>query len=306
MNTSLLCILLLAGGAGAGAGLLLAAPLNRRLGELQQHQRLQQRLAQYRSFSPQIRAEKKDDQQPSWATIGLLLGPSNPAEVQSVRQKLWLAGHRQEPWVGGYYFLKFGGVLLVILITSLLWLRHLLPAPAILISAVPVLLAPDLFLKISAGRRQQRVLAALPDFIDLCNISMTAGLGWLISVKRVIEELQESHPEICSEFNHMFDQIQTGMARQQALRQLALRNPSKEIQYLVTILIQNDRMGSSVMSSLSDFSKRIYTMREQAMEEQAGKMSAKMALIILPFLLVPFMLLLVSEQMVGLVRMLSR
>ena len=303
MSLSFFLILLFAALTGAGIGLLCVKPLQHRLIALHRqriHLRLNRIVGMNLNFGDDLQ-----ERQPWWISASLFIAAPSAREYQAVRERLFLAGLRRSDIVGAYYSAKFGLVLLVMVTTSILWRCHILPAAGIIIAAASCLLLPDLFLKILTIQRQDKVTTALPDFIDLCNICMTAGLSWLISVKRVTEELKSAHPAICAEFSYMFDQIQTGMNRQQALRQLAQRNPTKEMQYLVNILLQSEKTGSTILNALSQFPARLYVMREQVMEEKAGKLSAKMALVIMPFMLMPYMFLLVGEQITKLLRVLS-
>ncbi|MEN8141788.1 MAG: type II secretion system F family protein [Thermodesulfobacteriota bacterium] len=302
MAASILPILALVGLCGAGIGLLAHRRLAGRLARLRSRQRLEQLFSQANAI--QVVAQEVGARSP-WHRLGLALAPTKAEELAKTRQRLLLAGLRRETDLGLYYLLKYGLVLLALVGGGLLWQAGTIKLTTMVVAAMVALFLPDLALKLRTSNRLQKVTLALPDFIDLGNVSMTAGLSWLISVKRVIAELREIHPEICREFTQVFDQIQTGMDRVEAFNQLAQRNPTKEMQYLVNVLIQNERMGSSILTSLSDFSQRIYVMRQQTMEEKAGKLSAKMALVIMPFLLLPYLLILVSEQMVNLMRMLA-
>jgi tight adherence protein C len=121
-------------------------------------------------------------------------------------------------------------------------------------------------------------------------------------VKRVSEELIDVSPEICNEFQFMLEQIQVGVPRIEALQQFAQRNPTKDIQNLVQVLVQNEKLGSSISEALYNFARGIYQDRENLMEEKAAKTSAKMAIIILPFMLLPYVMLLLGEKMVMLGR----
>lgn len=303
MSVSFSIIMLLAALAGAGIGLLFTKPLRLRLMALNR-QRIHLRLNRIVGLNLSLVADAQE-RQPFWVSAGLFLAAPSAKEYQTVREKLALAGLRRSEAIGAYYSVKFGLVFLAMLTAAILWRHNIIPAAGVIIGAVPFLLLPDMFLRILTANRLDKITAALPDFIDLCNICMTAGLSWLISVKRVTEELQPTHPAICAEFSYMFDQIQTGMNRQQALRQMAQRNPTREMQYLINILLQSERTGTTILAALSSFPKRIYTMREQTMEEKAGKLSAKMALVIMPFMLIPYMFLLVGEQITKLLRILS-
>lgn len=300
--TNLPIILLFTAFAGTGLGLILSMRLKKRLAYLHQKKRI---LAILNPIQHETIRQKDRVKLPLLSKLGLAMGPSQSKELNRVHDLLNQASLREEKHLGYYYFLKYTLIIVSLVYGAFLWSKGSLNPEFILLFGIPSIFLPEIVLKQLATRRLQNVTLALPDFIDLCNISMSAGLSWLVSVKRVVMELRDIHPEICTEFEFLFDQIQTGMSRGEAFRQLSKRNPTDEMQYLVNVLIQNERMGSSILNSLADFSKRVYTMREQQMEEKAGKLSAKMALVIMPFFLLPYVIILVGEQVVNLVRMLS-
>lgn len=234
-------------------------------------------------------------------SLGLALAPRG-AELAGARRRLGMAGFRDERHLALFFLIKNAGGVGGLVIAVILWLFGI--APGVVAFALPLALfyGPDLAVRILRDRRLQEIDRALPEFIDLCSICMTAGLGWLAAVQRVVAELMHVHPVICREFRYVTEQIKAGMSRTEALQQLAERNPTGDVRHLVQVLVQNERQGSPIVESLRSFSLRVYAEREQYMEEKAGKVSAKMALIIFPFMLVPFTILVVGEQMVNLMR----
>ncbi|MDG6779042.1 type II secretion system F family protein [Thiomicrorhabdus sp. zzn3] len=237
-----------------------------------------------------------------WCSLGRALGPKSAKEIATVQHQLASAGFRNERHIGAYFFIKYAVVLGSALLMALLWSWWAI-SPVLAI-AVPIilLLAPERILIYLGQRRLNRISEHLPDFLDMCNICMNAGLSYLVAVKRVAQELKEIHPEVCYEFEYLLDQIQLGVPRIEALRQFAERNPTQEIQSLVQVLIQNEKLGSSISDAISAFTRRMYQIREEKMEEKAAKTSAKMAIVIMPFLMVPYLILLLGEKMVALGR----
>lgn len=233
-----------------------------------------------------------------WCSLGRAIGPKKGKEIEVVRQQLVSAGFRQEEDIGAYFFIKYSLVLGSLLIMALAWSWFNIPAIGVIIVPIIFLLAPERLLIYLGQARLQKVSENLPDFLDMCNICMNAGLSYLVALKRVSQELKEVHPEICYEFEYLLDQIQVGVARQEALRQFAERNPTQDIQTLVQVLIQNEKLGSSIGEALNEFSRRMYQDREQSLEEKAAKTSAKMAIVIMPFMMAPYLILLLGEKMV--------
>ncbi len=233
-----------------------------------------------------------------WCTLGRALGPKAGKELALLQQQLVSAGYRHEKHVGAYLFIKYALVLGSAFVMALLWSWLGISVLWIVFTPVVLLLLPERVLIHLGKSRLQRINQHLPDFLDMSNICINAGLSYLVALQRVSMELKEVHPEICYEFEYLLDQIQLGVPRSEAMRQFAERNPTSDIQNLMQVLIQNEKLGSSISEALNDFSRRMYQTREEMLEEKAAKTSAKMALVILPFLMIPYLILLLSEQFV--------
>lgn len=246
--------------------------------------------------------EKQKEQVCWWCALGRVLGASSDKEMEKTRDLLIKAGFRDEKHIGAYFFIKYVFVLSVVLITLGLWTWFNIKPPIAILIPVVSLLLPERVLILLGKRRLNRIQEALPDFLDMANICMNAGLSYLVAFKRVNEELKEMHPEICYEFQYLLDQIQIGVPRQEALKQFADRNPSDEIKELIQVLAQNEKLGTPIGAAINEFSRRIYQQRENKIEEKAAKTSAKMAVVILPFLMLPYFILMLGEKMVMLGR----
>lgn len=258
-------------------------------------ERLKVRTGLLQDFKPR---KEEGYQRCNWCALGRTLGPTNLKEIASVQQQLSRAGFRQPNAFGAYFFLKYVLVFGSALVTVVLWSWWAI-SPIWLIGVPTVmLLLPERVLIYLGNNRLACINMQLPDFLDMSNICMNAGLSYMVAMKRVTQELREIAPEVCSEFDYLLDQIQIGVPRTEALRQFAERNPTKDIESLVQMLIQNEKLGSSISEAINEFSRRMYLDREQVMQEKAAKTSAKMALVIMPFLMIPYLILLLAEQMV--------
>ena len=71
--------------------------------------------------------------------------------------------------------------------------------------------------------------------------------------------------------------MQTGIARTDALRNLAERTGVEDLYSLVAMLIQTDRLGTSVAQSLRAHADSMRTRRRQRAEQMARKASIKLA-----------------------------
>ena len=149
---------------------------------------------------------------------------------------------------------------------------------------------PTAFIAMRQGQRHDAVLAALPDALDLMVICVEAGLGVAAALQRVAVEMRIASPALAGELALVNQQMQTGMSRTDALRDLAERTGVEEIYSLVAMLIQTDRLGTSVAQALRSHADSMRTKRRQRAEEMARKASVKLAFplvfLILPALLV--------------------
>jgi tight adherence protein C len=139
-------------------------------------------------------------------------------------------------------------------------------------------------------QRYEAVLAALPDALDLMVICVEAGLGVAAALQRVAVEMRIASPALSNELGLVNQQMQTGMSRSDALRNLAERTGVEEIYSLVAMLIQTDRLGTSVAQALRSHADSMRTKRRQRAELLARQASVKLAFplvfLILPALLV--------------------
>lgn len=267
-----------------------------------QEQAFKERIRQRIGIGSSLTREYEAKPSCSWCRIGRVLGSKNPKQLALLKEQLVSAGYSDENAMGAYYFLKFSAIIVAFLLSFIFWVFHDLTPLAMIIVPLVVMLLPEKILVYLGQKRLEKINQQLPDFLDMTTICMNAGLSYLVSLKRVSEELQDISPEICSEFEYMLEQIQVGVTRIEALQTFAHRNPTKDIQSLVQVLIQNEKLGSSIVEALTNFSRTIYQDRENLMEEKAAKTSAKMAIVILPFMLLPYMMLLLGEKLVMLGR----
>ncbi len=135
---------------------------------------------------------------------------------------------------------------------------------------------PEVVLTLIKGGRQDRIFLQLPDSLDLLVVCVEAGLGLDAGMRRVSEELADTAPDICSEFDRCNMQLQMGKPRRECLRELGLRTGVDDVRSLVTTLINAERFGSPVGPALRIQSDTMRTKRRQQAEERAQKTAVQM------------------------------
>ncbi len=163
---------------------------------------------------------------------------------------------------------------------------------------------PEMQLKKEIKIRQKEFMKYLPDAVDLLAICVQAGLGLDAAFEKVAEEFSLTSKTVSVEFSRLNKDILSGLNREDAYKNLILRNKNQELQSFVALLIQTDRLGTSITQSLKAFCDSMRTRKQQRIEElsqQAStKMTIPMVLCMLPSIFIIIMYPAVQKIMVNL------
>jgi len=145
---------------------------------------------------------------------------------------------------------------------------------------------PAAFLRSKARKRQEAITDALPDALDLLTVCVEAGLGINSAFLRIAEEFRLSSPTLSEEFDVVNREMVAGKPRMEALRALSDRTGVEDVKSLVAMLIQTERLGTSLAKSLRVHSDSLRVRRRQRAEEAAAKTTIKLVFPLV-FLLFP-------------------
>jgi len=166
------------------------------------------------------------------------------------------------------------------------------PAPFIATVIIGLLtfagfVAPDSMLNRRVEERQREILRTLSDTLDLLTISVEAGLSLNAAIAQVVQNVPGV---LSSEFARMLQEIQLGVPRSDAFRQLAERTDVDELNAFALAMIQADVFGVSIASVLRTQAEQLRIKRRQAAEAKAQQTPVKIVfpliLCILPALFV--------------------
>lgn len=208
--------------------------------------------------------------------VGKLLPSSSTKNVSSNKLMLIRAGYRRPE---AMMALRGAKVLLPVILGAVVYFTGIYtynPTFVWIIALLGGFMGPDLWLARRVKKRQNVLRKALPDALDLLVVCIEAGLGLDQAFIRVSQELRITHPELCAELDLVNAQIRVGRTRIEALRELASRTGVEDIKALVAMLIQTDRFGTSVATSLRVHADDMRLKRRQRAEEQAAKTPVKM------------------------------
>ena len=137
---------------------------------------------------------------------------------------------------------------------------------------------PNLVLGLATRGRRREIFENFPDAADLMLVCVEAGMGLDAAITKVTEEIKLKSTALAEELHWTNLEMRAGAAREQSLRNLALRTGVEEIGTFATMLTQADRFGTSIGDSLRVFSDDLRHKRQTRAEEQAAKVPTKMLL----------------------------
>lgn len=216
------------------------------------------------------------------------LGRMTPgSNLEFLRQQLALAGNPNNLVVIDLLGLK---MLCGILLGALLGLYFFNLAKIPLLSALMFSIAaaligtylPNYWLKNKIKARREQMRRALPNALDMLTTMVDAGLGFDMAILRLSDRW---HNALTQEFERMVNEMNMGVRRADALRNLAERNDVDELRTFVAVLIQADSLGISVADILHTQSDQMRMRHRQWVEEQANRLPIKMLPIITLFIL---------------------
>lgn len=131
---------------------------------------------------------------------------------------------------------------------------------------------PGVYVKRKVKDRQKAILRALPDSIDLLTISVEAGLGFDLALKRVTDKWEN---ELSEELSKVLTDMRLGRARKEALKDMVDRTQVDDLTQFVSAVIQAEQLGVGMVQVLRIQSEQLRQRRKQRAEEKAHKAPVK-------------------------------
>jgi tight adherence protein C len=164
--------------------------------------------------------------------------------------------------------------------------RNVAPTQAILYTVGGAAIGyffPLLWIRGRITRRQDGILKALPDALDLLVICVEAGLGFDAAMGKVYEKWDN---DLAIAFGRVLKEIQLGKARREALKDMSDRMEVPDVTSFTAAIIQADQLGVSMATILRVQSDQMRVKRRQRAQEKAHqapvKMMIPMVLLIFP------------------------
>ena len=143
------------------------------------------------------------------------------------------------------------------------------------------MMMPDFVLKRLAVSRRQKIIAALPDGLDLLTVSVEAGLGFDQALLKMTEKTKGP---LTDEFKRVLNEMKIGKTRREALREMSARIGAEDIQTFTAAIIQADQLGVGIGNVLRIQSQQLRERRRLKAEEKAQKAPVKMLIPMIVFI----------------------
>ncbi len=151
--------------------------------------------------------------------------------------------------------------------------------------AVFGLYAPGLYVGQRAAGRSKAILNGFPDTLDLMLVCVEAGLGIDACFTRVGQEVHRSHPLLAEQFALVALELRAGRSREDSLKGLVRRTGVSEIGSFVTLIIQSDKLGSSISQALKCYAIEMREGRKMRAEERAHRLPVLISIPLVAFML---------------------
>jgi tight adherence protein C len=154
---------------------------------------------------------------------------------------------------------------------------------------------PDALLEREARRRQRRLVAALPDALDLLAVSAGSGRGPAAGLEQLA---RAGEGPLADEMRIASAELSCGTSLSAALHSLRARVPGSELATLVASIERSRRFGSPLADQLRRQASALRRDSRRAVEERAARAAPKIQLVV-ALVLVPSVLLMIAAGLIA-------
>jgi tight adherence protein C len=213
-------------------------------------------------------------------------------ESEGTREKLSQAGLRGQAPLTMFMFFRFVMPFIVFFV-ALFYLfvaTHFTWAPsmkfaAALAAGILGFYLPDMFISNLIQKRQQSIMRAFPDALDLMLICVEAGMSIEAAFTRVGSEIGSSSVELAEELGLTTAELSYLPDRRQAFDNLAKRCGHSGVKAVAAALNQAEKYGTPLGSALRVTAQENREMRMQEAEKKAAALPAKLTVPMIIFFL---------------------
>ena len=140
-------------------------------------------------------------------------------------------------------------------------------------------------LRTGAKRRATDIERQLPDFLDILTVTISAGLGFRSALTRVSQRVEGA---VSDEMQIALRQIELGMSRRQAFKEMKERSTAVSLNNFLTAFLQAEELGTPITGFLDAYSRELRRASGQRARSAAARANPKIS-IILTLVIMPAM-----------------
>ena len=163
----------------------------------------------------------------------------------------------------------------------------------VLFAALVGFYGPNIYLKNRIAKRQQSIMQAFPDALDLLLICVEAGMSIEAAIMRVSQEIGTTSVDLAEELALLSAELNFLPERRVAYEGLAKRTNHPGVRSVSTAMVQAEQYGTPLGTALRTMAKENRDLRMSAAEKKASALPAQLTVpMILFFLPVLFVVIL--------------
>lgn len=163
--------------------------------------------------------------------------------------------------------------------------------------------APNLYVGNVAQKRQQSIMQAFPDALDMMLICVESGMSIEMAFAKVGAEIGTASSELAEELQLTTAELSYLQERRMAYENLARRTGHEGVKAVTMALIQAERYGTPLGDALRVMAKENREMRMQAAEKKAAALPAQLTVPMILFFLPVLFLVVLGPAVIKVMRM---
>ncbi|HWA91217.1 MAG TPA: type II secretion system F family protein [Rhizomicrobium sp.] len=213
-------------------------------------------------------------------------------ESEGSREKLAQAGYRGPTPAMVFMFFRFVmpfivfllALLYVFVIAHFEW-STLMKVGVAIAAALAGYYLPDIYVSNAIARRQQSIMQAFPDALDLMLICVESGMSIEPAFTRVAAEIGQTSPELAEELALTTAELSYLPERRVAFENLAQRTGHNGVKAVATALNQAEKYGTPLGQALRVAAQENRELRFSNAEKKAAALPAKLTVPMIVFFL---------------------
>jgi tight adherence protein C len=158
--------------------------------------------------------------------------------------------------------------------------------------------APTYYVELKRRQRMEQIDKQMPDMIDLLVVTIEAGLGILASMRVASESMGDP---LGQELRLTLQEQRMGLSVGQAIESLGRRADAPNMRIFVRSIIQGERLGVSIATTMRNLSLEMRKRRRAMAEERAQKMPIKMLFPLIFFIFPALFIVILTPMMINII-----